>query len=46
MTTSSPSKSSGGSIEDMENMDAMEKVTLLRAHKAWKCQKKWEVLHC
>ena len=33
-----------GDIEDMENMNTQEKMSVLRSHKEWKCQKKRELL--
>lgn len=41
LSYSAPSR---GSIEDMEQMSLSEKLTFLREHRDWKCQKKWEVL--
>lgn len=32
-----------GSIEDMENMSLVDKLSFLKKHKDWKCMMKWEL---
>ena len=38
-----PQAPTAGSFEDLEGMDISQKVALLREHKNWKCNHRWEL---